>query len=88
MLTFTSMTVSAAPTCGAEYMKDPCSVDGYSIVNTERFVRGRHNTMHDIHHFSDLRKIKHRKRTTYRKRVHRKKRYKYIKRCRTVKVRL
>lgn len=88
MLTFFSVTVSAATTCGAAYMKDPCPVDGYSIMNIERFVRGRHNDMYDIHHFSDLRKTKHRKRAIYRKRVQHKKRYRYIKRCRTVKVRL
>ncbi len=91
-LAFFSTSTSAA-TCGAKFMKDPCPVDGYSIVNTERFVRGRHNRMHDIHYFNDLKKATHTKRAVYGKRVHRKKvhpkrRYKYVKRCRTVKVRL
>ena len=90
-LAFFSTTTSAA-TCGAKFMKDPCSVDGYSIVNTERFVRGRHNWMHDIHHFGKVKKSTRKKRVRskriYRKKVHVKKRYKFVKRCRTVKVRL
>lgn len=85
-------TATSAATCGAKFMKDPCSVDGYSIVNTERFVRGRHNWMHDIHDFGEAKKPTRKKRVhskrVYRKKIHVKKRYKFVKRCRTVKVRL
>ena len=92
MLALLSTTGNAA-TCSTKFMKDPCPLDGYSIVNTERFIRGRHNWMHDIHHFWDAKKTVHRKRVvrkrrTYRKRVHHKRRYRYVKRCRRVKVRL
>ena len=83
----------SAATCGAKFMKDPCSLDGYSIVNTERFIRGRHNWIHDIHHSSDAKKVVHRKRAVHKRRVHRKRlqptrQYKYVKRCRRLKVRL
>jgi len=100
-LTFFATATNAA-TCGAKFMKDPCPIDGYSIVDTERFVRGSHNRMYDIHHFGEVKKQTHRKRfrskKTYRKRAHHrkvyhrktrlKKRYKFVRRCRTVKVRL
>jgi len=84
VLSMVALSVTAsAEKCGTKYMKDPCAVDGYGIVQTERFVRGRHNWMHDIHHFgSSKRVMKKRKR-----RIHQKRRYKYIKRCRLVKVR-
>ncbi len=78
---------ASAATCGAKFMKDPCPVDGYSVVNTERFVRGRHNWMHDIHHFGEKKRVVRRKRTIRKKRVQRKRHYKYVRRCRTVKVR-
>jgi hypothetical protein len=41
----------AAVDCGREYMKDPCTKDGYSVVETERFIRGPHNCMAIAHYF-------------------------------------
>ncbi len=41
----------AAVDCGRGYMKDPCAKDGYSIVETEPFVRGAHNCMAIAHYF-------------------------------------
>ena len=85
-LVMLSRTANAA-TCGAKFMKDPCPVDGYSIVNTERFVRGRHNWMHDVHYFGEKRGVMRIKRVVRKKRAHPKRAYRYLKRCRIVKVR-
>ncbi len=80
-------TVADAATCGAKFMKDPCPVDGYSIVNTEKFVRGRHNWMHDVHHFGEHRGTTRVKRIVRKKRVHSQRAYRYVRHCRIVKVR-
>lgn len=80
-------TAADAATCGAKFMKDPCPVDGYSIVNTERFVRGRHNWMHDVHHFGENRSSTRVKRVVRKKRVRPQRAYRYVRRCRIVKVR-
>jgi len=31
--------------CQSEYMHDPCPLGSYSVVETEKYVRGRHNWM-------------------------------------------
>jgi hypothetical protein len=80
-----SSTASAG--CGMEYMSDPCSVDGYGIVQTERYVRGKHNWMHDIHYFGANKRVVKKRVLKKRKRRAAKRRYKYVKRCRLVKVR-
>jgi len=72
-------TTAYAATCDVKFMEDPCPVDGYSIVNTEKFVRSHHNWMHDIHHFDDI--SSRVKNSTYIK-----KRYTYTKKCRLVRV--
>jgi hypothetical protein len=80
-----SSTASAG--CGTEYMSDPCSVDGYGIVQTERYVRGKHNWMHDIHYFGANKRVVKKRVLKKRKRSVVKRRYRYVKRCRLVKVR-
>jgi hypothetical protein len=40
-----------AADCGRGYMKDPCARDSYSVVETEKFVRGPHNCMAIAHYF-------------------------------------
>lgn len=72
---------AASAGCDTEYMNDPCSVDGYSIVQTERHVQGKHNWVHDIHYFSVGKRV-----TKQRKRRVMKRRVRYVKRCRLVKV--
>ena len=84
LATLWSGTLSAKG-CESNFMHDPCPVDGYSIVDTEKFVRGRHNWMHDIHHFGEKKRYK--KRVKRRKINYTKKRYKYVRKCRLVKVR-
>jgi hypothetical protein len=42
---------NAAVDCSRDYMKDPCARDGYSVVETERFIRGPHNCMAIAHYF-------------------------------------
>jgi len=37
--------------CGLSFMYDPCAVDSYSIVETEKFVRGPHNCIAVAHYF-------------------------------------
>jgi hypothetical protein len=49
LLTFGS--VNAAVDCSRDYMKDPCAKDSYSIVETERYIRGPHNCMAIAHYF-------------------------------------
>jgi hypothetical protein len=41
----------AAVDCSRDFMKDPCARDSYSIVETERYVRGPHNCMAIAHYF-------------------------------------
>jgi hypothetical protein len=80
---FTSMafgSVELTPECQAKFMQDPCSVDGYAMVEIEEFVAGGHNQMYDIHHYAP------RKVTKKHRRVARKG-YKVVKKCRYVKVR-
>ena len=78
---------ATANRCATGYMNDPCSVDGYGIVQTERYTYSRHNHMVDIHHFSLAKPVvKKGKRIVYKKRTHRKRLYKTIKRCRLVRV--
>ena len=43
--------LQAAADCSRDYMKDPCVKDGYSVVESERFVRGPHNCMAIAHYF-------------------------------------
>jgi len=77
----------SAKSCESSFMHDPCSVDGYSIVDTERFVKGKHNWMHDIHHFGEQTNDRvRRKKRTKRKILYTKKRYRYVRKCRLVKV--
>jgi hypothetical protein len=40
-----------AADCARGYMKDPCAKDGYSVVESEPFVRGPHNCMAIAHYF-------------------------------------
>ena len=42
---------NAAEDCSRSYMKDPCARDGYSVVESERFVKGPHNCMACVHYF-------------------------------------
>lgn len=42
-----------AKDCRSGYEYDPCPVDGYSVVEVERFVKGVHNQMYCVHHFND-----------------------------------
>ncbi len=42
---------NAAEDCSRSYMKDPCARDGYSVVESERFVKGPHNCMACAHYF-------------------------------------
>ncbi|WP_456434018.1 hypothetical protein [Nitratifractor sp.] len=42
---------ASAISCNRHFMKDRCAHDGYSIVETERFVRGPHNCMAIAHYF-------------------------------------
>lgn len=72
--------VKLAPECNAKYMQDPCAVDGYAMVEVEEFVRGTHNQMYDIHHYSLKNVTKKRRRVARRG-------YKVVKKCRYVKVR-
>ena len=44
-------TANAATDCSRSFMKDPCARDGYSVVESERFVRGPHNCMAIAHYF-------------------------------------
>jgi len=82
LLSMGLFSTTASAGCGTEYMSDPCSVDGYGIVQTERYVRGKHNWMHDIHYFATSKRVlKKRKRSVV------KRRYRYVKKCRLVKVR-
>ncbi len=82
LLSMGLFSTTASAGCGTEYMSDPCSVDGYGIVQTERYVRGKHNWMHDIHYFGTSKRVlKKRKRSVV------KRRYRYVKKCRLVKVR-
>jgi len=37
--------LNAAVDCSHGYMNDPCAKDGYSVVESETFVRGPHNCM-------------------------------------------
>jgi len=49
LLTFGSL--HAAADCGLGFMKDPCAREGYSVVESERFVPGPHNCMAIAHYF-------------------------------------
>jgi len=51
-----------AGNCKSQYMSDTCPLDGYSIVEVEKFVKGTHNQMHTIHHFQDQKKCRRAKR--------------------------
>ncbi|NKQ39999.1 MAG: hypothetical protein HF962_00295 [Sulfurovum sp.] len=84
-----SSTATAA-WCSAKYLHDPCAIDGFDIVQTEKFVRGKHNWMHDVHNLGNSNKVSKKKKRVIKKRVKRKKskRYKYVKRCRVSKVRI
>jgi len=73
---FTAVTASA-DTCSSAFMHDPCALDGYSIVDTETFVKGTHNTMHILHDFGKSQRATKRHR----------RRYAYVRKCRLVKVR-
>jgi len=42
---------SAAADCSRDYMQDPCARDSYSVVESERFVKGPHNCMACVHYF-------------------------------------
>jgi hypothetical protein len=42
---------AAAVDCERGYMKDPCAKDGYSVVESEPYVRGPHNCMAIAHYF-------------------------------------
>ena len=78
---------ATASRCATGYMNDPCSVDGYGIVQTERYAHSRHNHMVDIHRFTLAQPaVKKGKRVVYKKRTHRKRLYKTVKRCRLVRV--
>ncbi len=72
--------VELAPECNAKYMQDPCTLDGYAMVETEEFIRGTHNHMHDIHYYAIKKVSKKRRRVARRA-------YKVVKKCRYVKVR-
>jgi len=75
------LSVTASAGCKATYMEDPCSIEGYGIVETEKFIPGKHNWMHDVHYFGeDEATLKKRKKS---RRV---RRYTLVKRCRFVKV--
>ena len=50
---FLSSAVNAG-ICSSEYMTDPCPVDGYSIVEIEEVVKGRHNQMDSIHNYNSI----------------------------------
>ena len=39
-----------AADCSRGYMHDPCARDGYSVVESERFVKGPHNCMACAHY--------------------------------------
>jgi len=51
-----------AGNCKSQYMNDPCPVDGYSIVEIEKFVKGPHNQMHSVHNFQDKKRCQKPKR--------------------------
>jgi hypothetical protein len=76
----TYASVDLAPECQAKFMQDPCSVDGYAMVEIEEFVAGGHNQMYDIHHHASRKVSKKRRRVA-------RKGYKVVKKCRYVKVR-
>jgi len=40
-----------AADCNRDFMKDPCAKDSYSVVETERYVKGPHNCMACAHFF-------------------------------------
>jgi len=42
---------SSKKRCSLNFMYDPCAADSYSVVDTERFVRGHHNCMAIAHYF-------------------------------------
>ncbi|WP_292654412.1 hypothetical protein [Nitratifractor sp.] len=42
---------AVAADCSRNFMKDPCARNGYSVVETERFVKGPHNCMACVHFF-------------------------------------
>ena len=44
-------TLHAAVDCNQDFMKDPCAKDAYSVVESERYVRGPHNCMAIAHFF-------------------------------------
>lgn len=85
LLLFTSTTIASG--CDTAYMKDSCAVDGYEIVEIERFVKGIHNQMNDVHFFNTEKSHSRKKTKKKKKRYSKtKKHYKYIKKCRLVKV--
>ena len=73
--------VELAPECNAKYMQDPCAVDSYAMVETEEFIPGTHNHMHDIHYYTINKKVTKKRRSVARRA------YKVVKKCRYVKVR-
>ena len=50
-LALTVGSLHAAADCSHGFMKDPCAENGYSVVESERFVRGPHNCMAIAHYF-------------------------------------
>ena len=66
----------SAGKCQSGYMNDPCTVDGYSVVEIEKSPRGRggHNHIYAVHDFDSIKSaIPERKTKTKRR---------YVKRCR------
>ncbi len=53
LFSFLLMGTTASAGCKAKYMADPCSIDGYAIVETEKSLPEKHHWMHDIHYFSE-----------------------------------
>jgi hypothetical protein len=51
VLAATAGSFALAADCDREYMKDPCAQDSYSVVETERHVKGPHNCMACAHYF-------------------------------------
>ena len=51
VLGFTIGAWAGSSKCDRDFMKDACASDGYSIVETEPFVKAPHNCMAIAHYF-------------------------------------
>ncbi|WP_456458297.1 hypothetical protein [Nitratifractor sp.] len=51
LLSLEGIAVAGHSPCQRSYMHDRCAADDYSVVETEPFVKGKHNCMAIAHYF-------------------------------------